>query len=230
MQYSSDYTMSEEDYNTTREWMSLRTADENFVLYSIKAAKNSGALDEAWYTKSEKVNAEILGILEMTNTEKIGLTGHSIGGAAAVQLGRERGDITTVIDIDGTMPGEEISFNDGKIGYNPDPYPIPILSLDNARHWADSYAVDREDVYVNKYLLDNAVDGREAHFDGTEHMDFTDLPLFAPPLAKMLGKGDVDSSEFIPEINRIILEFFNCYLKGEGEPGIEPWNARPAEN
>ncbi len=63
-----------------------------------------------------------------------------------------------------------------------------------------------------------------------QHMDFTDLPLFAPSLAKMLGKGDVDSSEFIPEINSIILEFYNYYLKGEGEPSIEPWDARMAEN
>ena len=225
MQYSSDFTETEEDYNTTREWMSLRTADENFVLDTIKAAKDSGSLGDAWYTKSEKVDAEILGVLEMTDTEKIGLMGHSIGGAAAVQLGRERDDITAVIDIDGTMLGEEISFNDGKLGYNPDPYPIPMLSLDNARHWAESYVVDRETDYVNKYVLDNAVDGREAHFDGTEHMDFTDLPLFAPALAKMLKKGDVDSSEFIPEINSIMLNFFNYYLKGEGEPDIEPWNA-----
>ena len=231
MQTSSDYTETEEDFNTICEWMSIRTADENFVLDSIKAAKNSGSLDNAWYTKSEKVDAEILKVLEITDTEKIGLMGHSIGGAAAVQLGRERDDITAVIDIDGTMLGEHMSFNDGEIGYNPDPYPIPVLSLDNARTWAASYVGEkRETEYVNTYLLNNAVDSREAHFDGTEHMDFTDLPLFAPPLAKMLGKGDVDSSEFIPEINSIILNYFNYYLKGEGEPSIEPWNARMTEN
>ncbi|MCM1157007.1 MAG: hypothetical protein NC300_00810 [Bacteroidales bacterium] len=230
MQYSSDFTETENDYNTTCEWMSLRTADENFVLDTIKTAKDSGSLEAAWYTESEEAKVEILGALEMTDTEKIGLTGHSIGGAAAVQLGRERNDITAVIDIDGTMLGEQISFTDGKIGYNPEPYPIPILSLDNASHW-ESYIVDgRETDYVNKYLLDNAVDGREVHFAGTEHMDFTDLPLFAPALAKMLGKGDVDSSEFIPEINSIILNYFNYYLKGEGEPNVEPWNAQTAEN
>ncbi|MCM1045098.1 MAG: hypothetical protein NC417_06285 [Candidatus Gastranaerophilales bacterium] len=230
MQYSSDFTETEDDFNTICEWMSIRTADENFVLDSIKTAKASGSLDTAWYTESEDARAEILGVLEMTNTEIIGLMGHSIGGAAAVQLGRERGDITAVTCIDGTMLGEQISFSDGKINYNPEPYPIPILSLDNASHW-ESYVVDdRETDYVNKYLLDNATCGREAHFDGTEHMDFTDLPLFAPALAKMLGKGDVDSSEFIPEVNHIILAFFNCYLKGEGEPSIEPWNGQTAEN
>ncbi|MCM1101244.1 MAG: hypothetical protein NC079_05370 [Clostridium sp.] len=226
MQYSSDFTETEEDFKVICEWMSIRTADENFVLDTIKTAKGAGSLDTAWYTESEDVKAEILKALEMTDTEKIGLMGHSIGGAAAVQLGRERDDITAVTCIDGTMLGEQISFNDGKLVYNPEPYPIPVLSLDNASHW-ESYLNEETD-YVNKYLLDNAIDGREAHFDGTEHMDFTDLPLFAPALAKMLGKGDVDSSEFIPEINRIILDYFNYYLKGEGEPNIEPWNAQTA--
>ncbi|MCM1274288.1 MAG: hypothetical protein NC299_02840 [Lachnospiraceae bacterium] len=224
MQYSSDFTETEDDYNTTCEWMSIRTADENFVLDAVKAAKSSGSLDAAWYTESEDARADILKALEMTDTGKIGITGHSIGGAAAVQLGRERSDVTAVIDIDGTMLGEETAFIDGELVYNPEPYPIPILSLDNASHW-QSY-LNEETVYVNKYLLDNAVDAREAHFDGTEHMDFTDLPLFAPALSKMLGKGDVNSSEFIPEINGIVLEFFNYYLKGEGEPSIEPWSAQ----
>lgn len=225
MQYSSDFTETEEDFNTICEWMSVRTADENFVLDAIKAAKESGSLDTAWYTESENERAEILKVIEMTDTGKIGLTGHSIGGAAAVQLGRERDDITAVIDIDGTMLGEEIAFNGGRIAYNPEPYPIPVLSLDNADHWK-SYAGNGETDYVNTYLLDNALDSREAHFDGTEHMDFTDLPLFSPALTSLLGKGDVDSSEFIPKINGIILNYFNYYLKGEGEPVIEPWNAQ----
>lgn len=231
MQNSSDFTETIEDFNTTHEWMSLRTADENFVLDTIKTAKSSGLLDTAWYTESEDVKAEILKVLEITDTEKIGLMGHSIGGAAAVQLGRERDDITAVVDIDGTMLGEEISFDDGKIGYNPEPYPIPILSLDNADHW-ESYVdvLDNGTEYVNKYLLDNAADSREVHFDGTEHMDFTDLPLLSPALSKMLGKGSVDSSEFIPEMNSIILNYFNYYLKGEGELNIEPWKTQSAEN
>lgn len=230
MQNSSDFTETEEDYNTICEWMSLRTADENFVLDTIKSAKNSDSLDTAWYTETDDVKAEILSVLEMTDTETIGLTGHSIGGATAVQLGRERDDITAVIDIDGTMLGEEVSFNDGKLGYNSEPYPIPILSLDNANHW-ESYVDVLNDgtEYVNKYLLDNAVDSREIHFDGTEHMDFTDLPLLSPTLAKMLGKGSVNSSEFIPELNSIILDYFNYYLKGEGELNIEPWNTQTAE-
>ncbi|MDE7121337.1 MAG: hypothetical protein K2O42_04165, partial [Oscillospiraceae bacterium] len=119
---SNDFT--EADYNIECEWMAIRTADENFVLDTIKIAKDAGSLDTAWYTESENVTSEILKALAMTDTEAIGLTGHSIGGATAVQLGRERNDITAVVDIDGTMLGEYISCNDGKLNYNPEPYPI----------------------------------------------------------------------------------------------------------
>lgn len=225
MQGEEDNFTPEEEFAIGNEWMEIRTADENFVLDTIKSAKASGSLDDAWYTKSDKINAEILNVLAMTDTESIGVTGHSIGGAAAVQLGRDRDDIKAVIDIDGTMLGERIALKGGEYELNPTPYPVPVLSLDNARHWG-YYAGENDVPYVNKYLLDNALDAREAHFDNTEHMDFTDLPLFAPPLAKMLGKGDVKSSEFIPEINGMILSFFDYYLKGEGTPNVQPWDGQ----
>ena len=45
----------------------------------------------------------ILKVLAKTDTGKIGLMGHSLGGASSVALGRERKDIGAVIDLDGTM-------------------------------------------------------------------------------------------------------------------------------
>ena len=47
-------------------------------------------------------------------------------------------------------------------------------------------------------------------------MDFTDLPLFAPFLADMLGSGDIDNEKCIDQVNAYVLKFFNCYLKDEG--------------
>ena len=48
-------------------------------------------------------------------------------------------------------------------------------------------------------------------------MNFTDLPLFSPVLARNLGLGDRDPEECIDKINSITLQFFNCYLKGAGD-------------
>lgn len=202
----------EEEFSIVQEWMEIRTADINFVLDSIKAASDSGTLDSAWYTASDNEHTEILKALAMTDTDTIGLMGHSIGGAVSVELGRERDDITAVIDIDGTMLGEWQAFENGSLVLVDEPYPIPVMALDNEGH-GESYA---DTSYVNRYMLDHAADGREMSFAGTEHMDFTDLPLMSPFLASMFGKGSVDPDVFIPQLNDNILQFFNYYLKGEG--------------
>ena len=85
----------------------------NFVLDSFKEAKEKETLSEAWFVESENTGNEIQKILFMTDTEKIGLMGHSLGGAASVTVGRERDDIDAVIDLDGTMLGEQLSYENG---------------------------------------------------------------------------------------------------------------------
>ena len=55
----------------------------------------------------------------------------------------------------------------------------------------------------------------------TGHMDFTDLPLLSPFLGNMLGSGERDTAETMTIVNSLVLQFFNCYLKGEGTFSIE---------
>ena len=51
----------------------------------------------------------------------------------------------------------------------------------------------------------------------TLHMDYTDLPLLSPTLGNMLGSGERDTKETMTIVNSLVREFFDCYLKGEGE-------------
>ena len=51
-------------------------------------------------------------------------------------------------------------------------------------------------------------------------MNFTDLPLFSPALSSLLGTGTVDETQCILTMNEMILQYFNYYLKGEGELNI----------
>ena len=92
--------IEDEKRSLSREWMKLRTADESFVLDTIKFSKESASLGDNWFTDNE---TEILKILSRTDIEKIGLMGHSMGGATAVALGRNRDDIDAVIDLDGSI-------------------------------------------------------------------------------------------------------------------------------
>ena len=47
-------------------------------------------------------------------------------------------------------------------------------------------------------------------------MNYTDLPLFSPALASVLGAGEIDSTHCITTMNEIVLAFFDCYLKDAG--------------
>lgn len=206
-------------------WLDIRTSDMNFVLDSVKTAKElvetAGVtgqtikLPECWYTSDTSTTEEISSILAMTDTGHIGLFGHSLGGAASVTLGRTREDIDAVIDLDGTMLGEEFGYIDGKYEFYEEEYPVPLLAISNEAHYFEGKELT--ELYVNSVVLANAKDARYTYFKGSGHMNFTDLPLFSPALASFLGVGEADAEECIVKMNRLVLDYFNCYLKNMGE-------------
>jgi len=189
-------------YEFSLEWMALRSADMNFVLDTI--------LEKV--TEGENPFVKI-------DTEKIGVMGHSMGGATAVQIGRERNDIDAVIDLEGTMQGEYVGF-DGKYEiYNEEPYPVPVLDVNSKAVREQIDQIEEENPgweYVNDYLGKNAMDYREVIFKDAGHLNFTDLPMFSPILAKLLGVGDVNPEECMANVNEMVRIYFDYYLKGQG--------------
>ena len=199
-------TQNEEDiFETTREWMSIRTQDENFVLDTILTlAKDS----------SSPLPFSII------QPDRIGLMGHSLGGAASAQTGRDRSDIDAVIVLDGTMLGEEIAFGDQGIVLNDTPYPVPLLNIYAEDHYENARTLEK-DSYSNFHASENALNAYETVFRGAGHLNFTDLPLFSPMLAGKLGIGTVDERSCIETMNEVVLSFFNSCLKEGGSPKIE---------
>lgn len=199
---TNDPEREEKNYLKCKEWMALRTADENFVLDTILSKTAKG--EEGPFCR--------------INPEKIGLFGHSMGGASSVALGRERNDIDAVIDLEGTMLGEYVGFENGTALFNQDPYPIPVLDVNSREVHKAAEALAAEGLmYVNFYVGENAVDYREVIFNDAGHLNFTDLPLVSPILARMLGVGKVDARACIENVNEVVLSWFDFYLKGEGE-------------
>ncbi len=220
MKLSNEDISKEETFEITQEWIKLRTDDENFVLNTLQKAKSNKKLDNTWYTEDKDT---ILNVLSKTDMEKIGLMGHSLGGATGVQVGRERKDIDAVIDLDGTMLGDIVDVKNGEYVYNKEPYPIPVLDFTKAQDVDNRKAFKEENgyVYVNQNVTDNAKTGKTVIFSNVEHMDFTDLPLISPTIASMFGKGNVDNEEFMTTINGIVLNWFDYYLKNEGTLNIQ---------
>ena len=207
---------AEQLYALYTDWMALRTADMGFVLDEIKAAVLSGETDESWFISGGK-DEEILSVLSVTDITRIGLMGHSMGGAATVELGRERDDISAVIDVDGTMLGEYVGVENGELIIRDDPFTVPVLEFNN---W-ESYNEIEEflaqgGVHPNIELLSRASCGFTTTVRDTKHMDYTDLPLLSPFLGNMLGSGERGKAETMTTVNSLVLEFFNSFLKGEG--------------
>jgi dienelactone hydrolase len=196
---NGDYD-DQKTFELTRQWLKLRQQDMNFVLEDI-------------ISQTQQSNPEL--VYQLIDTDRIGLFGHSMGGATAAAIGRERSDIDAVIVVDGTMLGEEIGFENGKSILNSEDYPVPILNLYNEEHYEDAKQAGME--YANTFASANALDAKEIVIKGSGHLNFTDLPLFSPTLAAMLGTGDVDSRYCVETMNRIVVAYFNHYLKGVEE-------------
>lgn len=200
----------------SRSWLDIRVADMGFALDSIKTANQKGqTAKETWFVTGEDAREEIEYVLGMTDVEKIGLMGHSLGGAASVTLGRTREDIDAVIDLDGTMIGEEFGYENGVYAFYRESYPVPLLAFSNEEHHFEREKFGS--MYVNNVVLENAKDASYTYIEGSGHMNFTDLPLFSPPLASMLGVGDVDPKECVLSMNRTILKYYDYYLKNKGD-------------
>ena len=212
---------AEANFLRFREWMDLRTADMNFVVDTLEAAGLSGSFDSAWFLPADNADT-ILSVLEMTDMTKIGLMGHSMGGATAVQLGRERGDISAVIDLDGTMLGEYTGVENGKLTIREEAYPVPVLEFNNWETYNDRKEyLAQGGRYPNDELIRSAAEGYAVTIRDTQHMDFTDLPLLSPFLGKMLGSGERGCEETMTIVNGLVRDFFNHTLKGEGAFSVQ---------
>lgn len=187
-------------YELQEKWMKIRTADMNFIIDTIIESSNENDT-----------------VYQMVDTNKLGVFGHSLGGSTAAAIGRERNDIDAVVSLDAPLLGEHIGFEEGEYVINQELYTKPLLNI-----YTDDVWNQLEDVPVyhsNQLFLNNPPDNvYNINFEGAKHLSVTDLPLFSPTLAYMLqgGSAEIDKSYCIETMNSIILEFFDCYIKGEG--------------
>lgn len=228
MYINSEEADEKEKVELASKWLEIRIADVSFVLDTLIESCNTNSLNDSWFIDGNK--DAIITALSLADTNRIGVMGHSLGGACAEAIGRIRTDVDAVIDLDGTMLYSQLDVYEcetfecaGETYHeryivNETPYPIPILSVDNDEHYK-ARAIAKKDgmVYVNNVVLDNAIDGYETYYVNAGHMNYTDLPLITPFFAGLLGTGPVDAKECITTINGIVLDFFDAKLKDKGE-------------
>ena len=58
-------------------------------------------------------------------------------------------------------------------------------------------------------------------FDRTEHLDYTDIPLFSPIVKYVLEVGNLSPSTSLPMINKIVFSFLDKELNKASSSDLE---------
>ncbi|MFF4378364.1 alpha/beta hydrolase family protein [Kitasatospora sp. NPDC001547] len=147
-----------EDDRRAAETTGIRAADLGFVLTQL------GRLDRG------EIDGPLAGRLD---TGRAAATGHSLGGAAALQAARQDRRFAAVIDLD---------------GYPRDPEPLPFHQPALALTQALGPTTDpRYLPRLNEVLGRSTATGYRLTVPGAAHLTFTDAPLYLPPVPSLVG-------------------------------------------
>jgi dienelactone hydrolase len=186
----------ENSYACFQKWMKLRTDDINFVI-------------DTFIEKSmNKSNS----FYRLTDTKKIGVAGHSLGGSAALGVAKQRNDIKAVIALESPYMCDITGVDGNEFKWNTEPYRCAVMNI-----YSDSGypLIGTDNKYVqNKNHLHNNGNIRYYYIEGSNHYTLTDLVRTSPFFCALLGgsykKSGYDTLKFI---NQKSLTFFDEYLK-----------------
>ena len=190
-QGSENLEKTREEFN---EWKSIRVEDISFVLDSILS-------DEKYSSKIDQ--------------EKIFLSGHSLGGSAALEVGRNRANaLLGVIALESPFFGDIVGIKGEKYLFTEIEYPLPVLHFYSDALWGK---LDEITTYeMNQRLLEsNNPKYVNVHVEGSGHIGLSELSLASPFLTNLFDNGmnSKPALEKIEEINKTTLEFLDRLTK-----------------
>ena len=196
------HTKKQQSFEFFQKWMEIRTADINFVIDTI--------LSESGNNNGEQV-------YKLVDKAKIGVMGHSLGGSAALAIGRMRNDVEAVIALESPFLADIVGVKDNEFVFLDTVYPIPVLNIYSDSSWSH---LSEWAQYAENYRLlsDTPANAFNVYISNAGHLSLTDLALTSPILTRILNQqsSSRDSYETLKIINRVSLAFFDSFLKGVG--------------
>ena len=186
--YRSEITGHPDSINIRKMQMETRSYDITFIINQI-----------------EKVNSGIIKstLFEKLSLERIAVGGHSYGGATATTASYLDNRIKACFNFDGWVsPIPEKVISNG--------LKVPFLFIGRPT-WDNS---DYPSNYNRlKLLLDNSLKPKyNLILKRTQHLDFTDIPLFSPIIKYVIDVGELPASKSVPLLNNLVYEFLEKEL------------------
>lgn len=179
-------------------WMKIRTGDINFVLDTI-------------LEKASERNDE-LSVYDLIDTSRICVMGHSLGGSAALGVGRQRDDISAVISLEAPFLCDIQGVDaDGNFIFEQSEYPVPVLNGYSDASWG--HLREWKQYEENVRLLEmESEDVQNVYLSGIGHFSLTNLSLSSPFLTMIFdGRNPKDTPQItLKKINEICLAFLQA--------------------
>ncbi len=192
----------EQAFHIFTRWMTIRMGDINFVIDHTVAEARGNSLETAY---------------QRVDPTRIGVMGHSLGGSAALGIGRVRSDVGAVIALEAPFMYDIIRVQDDEFVFREGVYPVPVLNVYSSDSWSHlhEWAQYAENA---RLLAPSAATAFTVDIKGTGHLSLTDLALVSPILTRLLNreKSTIDARYALEVVNRVSLDFFDAYLKGKG--------------
>lgn len=193
-------TDKQQSYEYYQKWMEIRTGDINFVIDHMLAEGKDNDADTVY---------------KLVDKSEIGVMGHSLGGSAALGIGRMRKDVGAVIALESPFMCDIKGVKNGEFIFIDKVYPVPVLNVYSDGTW--NILSKRSQYAENTALLSNTnATAFNIYISGVGHLTLTDLALESPFLTRMINgkKSTTDSVSCLKTINKVCLDFFDSYLKG----------------
>jgi len=195
-----------------RQALEIRVADVRFVLDRLERLNQDPA------------SSILSGRLDLA---RVGLFGHSLGGATAAQVCRVDSRCKAMLDIDGTISGDVTGIDAaGQAQFVEAGFQQPVMFLNSGNLYNDP--VYQPGYAPNRSAFDRAVlPAYNLVLAGAEHLNMTDLPLVvSPQLFPLLGERQAQAGSISPERSARIIgaytaAFFDRYLKELPAPLLE---------
>ena len=184
-----------------QKWMKLRTDDINYVMDTVLAK-----------AKEDKKELDVYGMID---TEKICVMGHSLGGAAALGIGRMREDVDAVVALEAPFLCDITGVDEqGRFTFVEEEYPVAVMNIYSDSSWDN--LKDWKQYEENVELLSKeSANIKNVHLNGVGHLGLSDLAWTTPVLTAILDGGimNKDMEGTFQEINQVCLDFLEEHLQ-----------------